>query len=736
MKLFFRSEKMLFNACEKGDVPKIKKLLREKTFFFLFKSKKIDVNAVNKEGETPLILATPENSVEAVKLLLEHGADVNVVNKKGETPLILATRKNSVEVVKLLLEHGADVNLNDNLKKSPLQHATWHGLSGIAEILIHQGANVNTKDNYNWTPLLRAVSANNLPMIKLFVENGADVNIGNKSGETPLSRAITLPTIKKNSIEIVKLPLQHGADVNFSDNNKKSPLHHATAQGALDVAKILKEHGADDLIDLPSEPMKSQASAPGGHLMGTTGPPSPTALADQLIAFLLTTMDREEQDPIMIELAAATFFAVQNGASWAVKNSCHPSEHDTLIREIRKSFDTKAPLETSVAVAERILTYGNAVELLRIANLEPIEALIQGSTVAFETALDDLGTEDHKVVQLIGIMNEMFVFSFKKAAEIVESYWDSAASDASDLDYEWFTKTSQRGLPQKVSEVDLTGLGLMTYDEWLQSVLKSPRSLVRTRVEIKNLGTYAHRLTEYLKDAFKLSNPKVLDLTDLYLQAGCEICGGGLTGELCLLLGSYKSAGQFVTTDPSLQTLMNGSCPHCHATEYFLIWSGESPDLEDTNKKEKILNNLVTIDVYNEKGNKKPVISSNTKQDNKKQNMKYFESPEPDGDGQCSDNNCPCGTTYLSYGKGYMYVSKEAVEFRKDARSVNEAYKKMENMPMDGSLIAMDKEKIDGILMCEQGARLRKLDLDIASNDAKYWWKTGLVPLRPTPIKN
>jgi len=38
------------------------------------------------------------------------------------------------------------------------------------------------------------------------------------------------------------------------------------------------------------------------------------------------------------------------------------------------------------------------------------------------------------------------------------------------------------------------------------------------------------------------------------------------------------------------------------------------------------------------------------------------------------------------------------------------------------------------ILMCEQGAKLRGLDLEVAAADAKYWWETGLVPLRVTPI--
>ncbi len=36
--------------------------------------------------------------------------------------------------------------------------------------------------------------------------------------------------------------------------------------------------------------------------------------------------------------------------------------------------------------------------------------------------------------------------------------------------------------------------------------------------------------------------------------------------------------------------------------------------------------------------------------------------------------------------------------------------------------------------MCELGAKCRGLDLEIAASDAKHWWATGEIPLRPTPM--
>jgi hypothetical protein len=37
------------------------------------------------------------------------------------------------------------------------------------------------------------------------------------------------------------------------------------------------------------------------------------------------------------------------------------------------------------------------------------------------------------------------------------------------------------------------------------------------------------------------------------------------------------------------------------------------------------------------------------------------------------------------------------------------------------------------VLVCEQGAKQRKLDLKVAAADARLWWEKRQVPLRATP---
>ncbi len=114
--------------------------------------------------------------------------------------------------------------------------------------------------------------------------------------------------------------------------------------------------------------------------------------------------------------------------------------------------------------------------------------------------------------------------------------------------------------------------------------------------------------------------------------------------------------------------------------------------------------------------------------------IEYFETPVRHEDGWCSDDACPCDDTPIPRGTGYLYVGKEAVEFRADARSMDALAEKIRRMEQAfEKSVVLHPSVAGGVLICEQAARRRGLDLRVAARDAAYWWKTGLVPLRPTP---
>jgi hypothetical protein len=120
----------------------------------------------------------------------------------------------------------------------------------------------------------------------------------------------------------------------------------------------------------------------------------------------------------------------------------------------------------------------------------------------------------------------------------------------------------------------------------------------------------------------------------------------------------------------------------------------------------------------------------------------YFEVERPPrGDGLCSDDACPCGYPgeTIPRGTGYLFITPEMVEFHRDARSIAETRKKMNNKKVltERGVFSGNASTgpilINPILICKRGALRRQLDMEVAAADAKYWWETGLVPLRPTP---
>lgn len=72
-----------------------------------------DVMVQDKEGSTPLHLASRWGRVEATHMLLERGASVNVQDEDGLTPLHPASFRGHAEVVRMLLEHGADASAHN-----------------------------------------------------------------------------------------------------------------------------------------------------------------------------------------------------------------------------------------------------------------------------------------------------------------------------------------------------------------------------------------------------------------------------------------------------------------------------------------------------------------------------------------------------------------------------------------------------------------------------------------------
>jgi ankyrin repeat protein len=86
--------------------------------------------------------------VNAVRLMLDHGADVNAIDPLGRTALMYAAASDllPLDVVKMLVEHGASVNVKDGHKQAgdfgltALDIAKLHGETPVVDYLVKSGA--------------------------------------------------------------------------------------------------------------------------------------------------------------------------------------------------------------------------------------------------------------------------------------------------------------------------------------------------------------------------------------------------------------------------------------------------------------------------------------------------------------------------------------------------------------------------------------------------------------------
>lgn len=104
---------------------------------------KIEVEARNKNDESPLMLAALNNQLDIAKALIDKDADVN---KPGWAPLHYAATKGHVDMINLLLENDAYIDAESPNKTTPLMMAAMYGTTGAVKALLEAGADPTLKN--------------------------------------------------------------------------------------------------------------------------------------------------------------------------------------------------------------------------------------------------------------------------------------------------------------------------------------------------------------------------------------------------------------------------------------------------------------------------------------------------------------------------------------------------------------------------------------------------------------
>ncbi|KAJ5724266.1 hypothetical protein N7488_002301 [Penicillium malachiteum] len=198
------------------------------------------INAIDKNQETPLLLAITHGSSEAAKLLMEDGADVNKRVEDGMQPLLYAARINRLAIVQILLEGRADVKSINSLGESALWEAVSKNNIRMAELLLKKGADPNLKTNDKNNILQLAVRRNSISMASILLKYKANPNQRNEKGETSLFDAV-----KKDNTGMVELLLQNEACIDTQDNVGDTVLFLSVRKRSFRMVSLLLRKGAD-----------------------------------------------------------------------------------------------------------------------------------------------------------------------------------------------------------------------------------------------------------------------------------------------------------------------------------------------------------------------------------------------------------------------------------------------------------------------------------------------------------
>ena len=192
---------------------------------------------INRQSTTALIKASENNNIKIMELLIKYKSDINKKNITDEqkdstmihvtNPILKATIEGNIEAVKCLLSHGALIDVTTKTGDTPLLLACYYGHTKIVKLLIENGANIKHISEDNKSVLVIACENDNHKIVQILLENGVDPN--NDQSIEGLDhyycKGFSI-ALNMYSLKIIKLLVYHGLKINPDDDYFKAQIHN------------------------------------------------------------------------------------------------------------------------------------------------------------------------------------------------------------------------------------------------------------------------------------------------------------------------------------------------------------------------------------------------------------------------------------------------------------------------------------------------------------------------------
>lgn len=187
----------------------------------------------DRDGSTPLLIASSLGLVREIETLLEHGVHPDGLDRDGHSDRAVSPD----ELEQMEKENPAELsrgNVETHLIQlngtTPLCMAARVGSYDAAHLLLKQGANPNVKNQDGDTPLHLAVlrsEGNHLRfLVSLLIRKGASIDTQNSAGQSPLGVAL-----KPGDIDLIETILEEGPRIECIDSTGVHPIFRALEYG-------------------------------------------------------------------------------------------------------------------------------------------------------------------------------------------------------------------------------------------------------------------------------------------------------------------------------------------------------------------------------------------------------------------------------------------------------------------------------------------------------------------------
>eukprot|EP00106_Octopus_bimaculoides_P001162 XP_014768604.1 PREDICTED: transient receptor potential cation channel subfamily A member 1-like [Octopus bimaculoides] len=245
----------IYNLQEQNAIHLACELDFDDVLLVLLKYKSIDVNAWNKNGNTPLHCTAAKDSYKCAKILLENGSQLCQTCEIGFYPIHTAALSGSAKTLSVFLQYvsaqGKDLNkvltYADKDNNVPLHSAVRSGFLEVVKVCLEAGSRIDTKQDDLYNPLHLASAQGNLDMVTLMSELQEESFMKALRQKdilemTPLHRATLF-----NHGHIIEFLISKGADLEIGDIYQRTPLLLAASKGSHESGKLLCKAGANPL---------------------------------------------------------------------------------------------------------------------------------------------------------------------------------------------------------------------------------------------------------------------------------------------------------------------------------------------------------------------------------------------------------------------------------------------------------------------------------------------------------